>query len=153
MNNVSTGAPDGKWKAWVKWLRLFSVILAAVWLLRYSEQHPVVALVCGALVVLVCARTRLSAQCLDLLIDGHPVQLTLYTDVSRRVWIEWTSRNERVRARIMEPYCQGWVDHDICLGGRQYSLRIFVEHFGGGYLVSNHGRGFDMVVLRNTCAW
>lgn len=151
MTKVSTGEPDGKWKAWAKWLRLLGVTVAGAWLLHHSEQDVAIVLVLGTVLAVMCARMRLTEQHLELLIDGHSVQLNLYTDISRRVWLEWKSREQAVRSCIRERYHEGWLDHGLALGGKQYSLRIFVKPFGNGYLVSNAGRGFDMVVVRNTC--
>lgn len=153
MTNVSTGEPDNQWKAWGKWLRLFGVVAAGTWLLRVSDQHIVVVLGLAAIVAVMCVRLRLTEQRLDLLVDGRPVQLNLYTDMFRRVWLESRSAGTLVRTCIMHSYQQGWRDHVLGLGGRQYSLRVLVRPYGDGYLVSNQGRGFDMVVLRNSCAW
>lgn len=153
MADVSTGAPDDRWKAWGKWLRLFGVVAAGTWLLRLTDQHLAVVLGLAALVVAMCYRLRLTEQRLDLLVDGRPVQLNLYTDMSRRVWLESRSGDTLVRTCIMPSYHQGWLDHVLRFGGKPYSLRIFVKPYGDGYLVSNQGRGFDMVVLRNTCVW
>jgi hypothetical protein len=152
MRNASTGEPDSNWKAWVKWLRLLGVVLVAVWLLAHSEQDVAIVLVFGALFAVLCSRLRLTAQRVELLIDGKAVRLMLYTDVSRRVWIESKSPNNGARACVMAPYSQGWVDHAVTLDGKQYTLRILVKPFGAGYLVSNYGRGFDMVVVRNSWA-
>ena len=149
--HVSTGEPDGKWKAWVKWLRLAGVVLASIWLLRQSEHDIAILLVSGTVLAVMCARLRLTGQRLELLIDRRPVQLTLYTDLSRRVWLEWKGGERAVRSCIREPYQEGWLDHDIVLYGKRYSLRIFVKPFGSGYMMSNVGRGFDMTVVRNTC--
>ncbi|MFN3790017.1 hypothetical protein [Massilia sp.] len=152
MRNASTGEPERSWQAWVKWLRLLGVALVGGWLLARSEQDTAIVLLFGALFAVLCSRLRLTAQRVELLIDGQAVQLMLYTDVSRRVWIACKSRNDCARACIMAPYSQGWVDHAINLDGKQYTLRILVKPFGAGYLVSNYGRGFDMVVVRNSWA-
>lgn len=153
MTHVSTGEPDGKWKAWAKWLKLLGVLAVGGWLVRQSEQHIAVILVWAAILAVMCFRIRRTEQCLELLIDRHPVRLNIYTDISRRVWIEWKSREQAGRSCIREPYQEGWLDHVITLDGRQYSLLIFVKPFGDGYLVSNVGRGFEMVVVRNTCCF
>ena len=153
MLEASTGEPDGKWKAWFKWLRLLGVAAAGTWLLRLSEQDGAMLLVLAVILAVMCFRLRLTGQRIELLIDGHPVRLDLYTDVSRRVWLEARSQGGLERSCIMQPYHQGWLDHALTLGGKRYVLQIFVKTYGDGYLVSNRGRGFDMVVLRNTCAW
>jgi hypothetical protein len=152
MLEASTGEPDGKWKAWIKWLRLAGVVAAGTWLLRLSEQDLAILLVLAVVLAVMCFRLRLTEQRIELLVDGHPVQLKLYTDVSRRVWLEALSEGRLERSCIMQAYHQGWLDHALALGGKRYALRIFVKTHGDGYLVSNKGRGFDMVVVRNTWA-
>lgn len=153
MADVSTGAPSDQWKAWGKWLRLLGVLAAGTWLLSYSGQNPVVLLALAVVAGVMCFRMRLTEQRLDLLVDGRPVQLNLYTDVSRRVWLESRSSGTLVRSCLMASYHEGWIDHVLRLGGKPYPLRILVKPYGDGYLVSNQGRGFDMAVLRNTCPW
>lgn len=154
MTDVSTGEPVGRWRAWIKWLRLLAVVLAGIWLARLLDQSIAVLFVLAVVIVVMLVRFRLAEQRLDLLIDGHPVQLNLYTDPSRRVWLESRSVGRLARSCITTPYQQGWLEHALILNGKRYVLRIFVKtSVGAGYLVSNHGRGFDMVVLRNTCAW
>eukprot|EP01034_Spumella_vulgaris_P035495 gene35495-43762_t len=81
---------------------------------------------------------------------ADPVQVNLYTDASRRTWIKWKSQRTAILSCIREPYSTGWVDHEIALDGKQYRLRILVKPIGDGYMISNHGRGFEMVVLRHT---
>lgn len=151
--HVSTGEPDGQWKAWVKWLRLLGVLVSGLWLLRHSEQDIAIVLVLGTVLSVMLFRMRLTGQRLDLLIDQHPVQVNLYTDISRRVWIECRNEGAVLRSCIRKPYEEGWLDHDIALSGKQYRVRIFVKPFGSGYMMSNVGRGFDMVVVRNTCCF
>jgi len=151
--NVSTGEPEGRWKAWGKWLRLLGVAVAGIWMQRHSEQDMAILAVMGAVLAVMCWRMRLTGQQIELLIEQHPVQLNLYTDISRRVWLEWKSRGAAGRSCIRAPYHEGWGDHALTLEGKQYSLRIFVKPFADGYLVSNYGRGFDMVVVRNTWTW
>ncbi|MCC2974221.1 hypothetical protein [Massilia sp. IC2-476] len=153
MSNVSTGEPDGQWKGWIKWLRLLGVLVAGIWLQKLWNQDIVVLLMMTVVLVVMLARLRLTEQRLDLLIDRHPVQLNLYTDPSRRVWLESRSDGVFERCRITDPYYQGWLDHTLTLRGRPYRLRIFVKTYGCGYMVSNYERGFEMRVLRNTCVW
>ncbi len=153
MRYVSTSEPDGKWKGWIKWLRLLGVLVAGIWLQKLSNWNVPVLLVLAVFFVFMLTRLRLTEQRLDLLVDRRPVQLNLYTDPSRRVWLESRSDGVLERCRITDPYYQGWLDHTITLHGRPYTLRILVKPYGDGYMVSNHERGFEMLVLRNTCVW
>lgn len=95
-------------------------------------------------------RFRLAEQRLELLIEQHVVQVTLFMDIRNRVWIDWSSQHSRGRACIGKwPRVPIWLDHEIELGGRRYNLRIDAKHFPGGYMVSNVGRGFHMKVIDN----
>jgi hypothetical protein len=148
--DVSTAEPGGKWKRWVKWLRLTVVLLAGIWLVKLSHHNAAVWLAWIAAVVVLMYRFRITEQRFDLLVDRQPVQVNLYTDASRRTWIKWKSQRTAILSCIREPYSTGWVDHEIALDGKQYRLRILVKPIGDGYMISNHGRGFEMVVLRHT---
>jgi hypothetical protein len=148
--NVSTGEPDGKWKTWVKWILLAGVTLGGSWAVGLSQQDIGVSLGYAVTVGVLIYRFHITGQRFDLLIDRHPVRVNLYTDKSRRTWIDWKSQGTAARSCIRESYCTGWVDYEIALQGKQYQLRIFVKPIGDGYMISNYGRGFDMVVLRHT---
>lgn len=149
--NVSTGDPSGRWKPWIRWIRVIVVMLAGAWFVQFSEKNLAVIFAWVGVLAVLIYRLRVSEQRFDFLIDQQPVQITLYADKSRRTWIEVSSRSGTVRSCLLEAYCTGWIDYEIALDTKRFQLRILVKPIGAGYLISNYGREFDMVVLNNTC--
>lgn len=148
--HVSSGEPGQGWKRSVKWLRLAVVLLIGTWLVVLTQQPTAIIVAGAAAVAVLLFRFRFTEQRFDLLIDRQPVRLHMYTDVSDRTWIRWTSGETTVRACIGEGRGSRWADYEIVLDEKSYRLRIWIRPLGDGYMISNYGREFEMAVLRNT---
>jgi hypothetical protein len=149
--DVSTGEPSGKWKQWARWLPLVGFAFMSVWALRGSQNAVGVGLALLGAFAVITYRYRLTEQRFELLIDRHHVDLVFYSDTRGRIWIEWYSEGKVQRTCLGQSWGNSvWLDHEIELGGKRYQLRIYVKPYPDGFMISNVGRGFDMVVLNNT---
>lgn len=148
--NVSSGEPSGRWKIWAKWFALMALPLIVALVIASTQLGRDYPFLIFVVLPVLLYRFRLAEQRLELLIEQHVVQVTLFMDIRNRVWIDWSSQHSHGRTHIGNwPRVPIWLDHEIELGGRRYNLRIYAKHFPGGYMVSNAGRGFHMKVIDN----